>query len=251
MNNKQKFQILLNISLFSSISFFLLCALAMYFYPGGSMYNNPANPLYNSSITSYSHTMNFFSDLGLHYSWSRQPNFISNIFFAYGLLSVAIGIVSFYTSLHFILRKDKELILLSKFGIFIALLSSIGFILVSFTPSDMLLSEHMFSVNLGFRSFLIIMLIYSYAIFRSNYIENYLALIYFGLFCLVAYYVYILIAGPELVSVSYRHKDFFIPTKQAVLFHVVSQKFVIYGLNFSILWQLIEFKKQKYIDLIE
>ena len=85
----------------------------------------------------------------------------------------------------------------------------------------------------------------------ANYIENYLALIYFGLFCLVAYYVYILIAGPELVSVSYRHKDFFIPTKQAVLFHVVSQKFVIYGLNFSILWQLIEFKKQKYIDLIE
>ena len=54
-------------------------------------------------------------------------------------------------------------------------------------------TSHMSSVNLAFRSFLIVMLIYSYAIFKSSYIENYLALSYLSLFFLVGYYVYILL----------------------------------------------------------
>ena len=43
----------------------------------------------------------------------------------------------------------------------------------------------------------------------------------------------------------------FIPNENSLFFHVVSQKIVIYGLTFSILYQLILLKKIKYIDLID
>ena len=109
----------------------------------------------------------------------------------------------------------------------------------------------MFFVNLAFRSFLIVMLIYTYLIFKSKYIPNYFSLIYFILFCLVFYYVYILISGPPLPAVALGNSDFFTPNKEALFFHVISQKIVIYGLSFSILYQIILLKKTKYIDLIE
>ena len=251
MNNKQKFQTLLTISIYTCILFISLSGLAMYFYPGGSMYNNPSSPNYDSTLNSYSHFMNFFSDLGLYNSWSGESNFLSNILFSYSLLFVGIGIVSFYSGIYFLLKKDRKLILISKIGIFIAFISAVGFVLVGFTPSDKLLNQHMFVVNLAFRSFLIVMLIYTYLIFRSSYISNYLSFIYLILFCLVGYYVYILMAGPALPAVSYGQVGFFTPNKQALFFHVISQKIVIYGLSFSILCQIFFLKKKKYIDLID
>jgi len=251
MNNKQKFQTLLSISIYACILFISLSGLAMYFYPGGSMYNNPSNPNYDNALNLYSHSMNFFSDLGLYHSWSGKPNFLSNILFSYSLLFVGIGIISFYYGIYFLLKKDQNLIFISKIGIVVAFLSSIGFILVGFTPSDRLLAEHMFVVNLAFRSFLIVMLIYTYSIFKSSYISNYLAFIYFILFCLVGYYVYILMAGPALPSVSYGQDGFFIPNKHDLFFHVISQKIVVYGLSFSILCQIFFLKKMKYLDLID
>ena len=89
--------------------------------------------------------------------------------------------------------------------------------------------------------------------FKSSYIENYLALSYFLLFCLVGYYVYILLFGPTLPSIPYSHPDFYskIPTISNLSFHVVSQKLVVYGVIFSTLWQLIELSKKKYVDLID
>ena len=42
-----------------------------------------------------------------------------------------------------------------------------------------------------------------------------------------------------------------IPSLKNLSFHVVSQKFVVYGVIFSTLWQLVELSKQKYIDLID
>ena len=105
MNNKQKYKILLNISIGSAILFLLLSFLSMFFYSGGSMINNPKNPLYNESILSYSHTYNFFSDLGLYTSWSGNTNSISLILFAYALFFVAVELVAFYYALHYILKK--------------------------------------------------------------------------------------------------------------------------------------------------
>ena len=251
MNNKQKFQILLNISIYTCFLFVFLSGLSMYFYPGGTMYNNPSNPKFDVSINSYSHTMNFFSDLGLYNSWSGEANFLSNILFSYSLLFVGIGIISFYTAMHCILKKENNLILFSKIGIIIAFISSFGFILVGFTPSDRLLEYHMFSVNLAFRSFLIVMLIYTYLIFKSSYIPNSFSFIYFILFCLVGYYVYILMAGPELPGVSKNQEGFFIPSESALFFHVISQKIVIYGLSFSILCQIFLLRKKEYISIID
>ena len=251
MNNKQKFQILLNISIYACILFISFSGFAMYFYPGGTMHNNPFNPNFDESLNLYSHSMNFFSDLGLYNSWSGEPNFLSNILFAYSLLFVSIGIISFYLAIHFLLKKDYNLILFSKIGIVIAIISATGFIMVGFTPSDRLLDYHMNAVNLAFRSFLVVMLVYTFLIFKSNYISNKLSLIYFILFCLVGYYVYILMAGPQLPAVSNSQEGFFIPSKSALFFHVVSQKIVIYGLSFSILCQIFFLRKKEYIDIID
>ena len=72
------------------------------------------------------------------------------------------------------------------------------------------------------------------------------------LFFLVGYYVYIIAASPwTLPPVPYGHEGFYIPEQAHLWNHVVSQKFVVYGLSFSILWQLFELKKQKYIHLVD
>ncbi len=253
MNNKQKYKILLNISIGSAILFLVLSFLAMLFYSGGSMVNNPKNPLYNESNLSYSHIYNFFSDLGLHTSWSGDSNSISLILFSYSLLFVAIELVAFYWAFHYIFKKDNNLINISRLGFFVALVSALGFIMVGLFPSDTMFNLHMFAVNLAFRAFLLVMLIYSYAIFKSSYISNYLALSYFLLFCLVGYYVYILLFGPSLPAIPYSDANFHdqLPSLDNLSFHVVSQKFVVYGVILSTLWQLVELNKKKYINLID
>tara|TARA_B100000029_G_scaffold243177_1_gene240395 strand:- start:1885 stop:2646 length:762 start_codon:yes stop_codon:yes gene_type:complete len=253
MNNKQKYKILLNISIGSAILFLVLSFLSMFFYSGGSMINNPKNPLYSESNLSYSHIYNFFSDLGLYTSWSGYSNSISLVLFSYSLLFVAIELVAFYYAIHYILRKDKRLINISRLGFYVALISAICFVMVGLFPSDTMFSYHIFAVNLAFRSFLLVMFIYSYAIFKSSYISNYLALSYFSLFCLVGYYVYILLFGPALPAIPYSDPNFYnqLPSLENLSFHVVSQKFVVYGVIFSTLWQLVELGKQKYIDLID
>tara|TARA_B110000014_G_C20039755_1_gene540337 strand:+ start:155 stop:907 length:753 start_codon:yes stop_codon:yes gene_type:complete len=250
MHNKQKYKTLLNTALCGGSLFFILSLLGMYFYPGGTMWHNSSNE--GVIITKYySHTLNFFSDLGSLQAWSGNHNIISNFFFVASLFSVAIAIVSLYYAFHYILKKDKKLILLSKIGIFISIISAIGFVGVGFTPSDTLHEEHMFFVNLAFRSFLIVMFIYSYAIFKSSYLKNYLALIYFLLFCLVLYYTFILVMFPLIDSNDFANGIRLPRSIDDLKFHVVSQKFVVYGLSFSILWQLFQLKKQKYIDLID
>jgi len=253
MNNKQKYKILLNISIISAILFLVLSFLAMFFYSGGTMINNPKNPLYNEDILSYSHTYNFFSDLGLHTSWSGDSNSTALILFAYSLFFVAVELLAFYWGFHYILKKDTNLINISRLGFCIALVSALGFIMVALFPSDTMFDLHIFAVNLAFRSFLLVMFLYSYAIFKSSYISNYLAISYFSLFCLVGYYVYILLFGPTLPSIPYSDPKFYseIPSEINLSFHVVSQKFVVYGVIFSTLWQLVELSKQKYIDLID
>ena len=253
MNNKQKYKILLNISIGSAILFLVLSFSAMLFYSGGSMVNNPKNPLYNESNLSYSHIYNFFSDLGLHTSWSGDSNSISLILFSYSLLFVAIELVAFYWAFHYILKKDNNLINISRLGFFVGLVSALGFTMVGLFPSDTMFNLHMFAVNLAFRAFLLVMLIYSYAIFKSSYISNYLALSYFLLFCLVGYYVYILLFGPSLPAIPYSDANFYnqLPSSDNLSFHVVSQKFVVYGVILSTLWQLVELNKKKYINLID
>lgn len=253
MNNKQKYKILLNISIGSAILFLVLSFLSMFFYSGGSMINNPKNPMYNEADLPYSHIYNFFSDLGLHTSWSGDSNSISLILFAYALFFVGIELVAFYWGFHYILKKDNNLINISRLGFCIALVSACGFIMVGLFPSDTMFNLHIFAVNLAFRAFLLVMLIYSYAIFKSSYISNYLALSYFSLFCLVGYYVYILLFGPSLPEIPYSDPNFYnyLPSLENLSFHVVSQKFVVYGVIFSTLWQLVQLSKQKYVDLID
>ena len=253
MNNKQKYKILLNISFVSAISFLFLSFSAMFFYSGGSMINNPKNPLYDESILYYSHIYNFFSDLGLYTSWSEEPNSVSLILFSYALFFAALELLIFYWGFHYILKKDHKLTNISRLGFCLALISAVGFIMVGLFPSDTMFHMHMFAVYLAFISFLLVMFIYAYAIFKSSYISNYLALSYFFLFCLVGYYVNILFFGPRLPTIPYTDSDFStqIPSSSNLLFHVVSEKLVIYGIIFSTLWQLIELRKKKYVDLID
>lgn len=253
MNNKRKYKLLLRTSFYCGILFLIFSSISMFFYKGGSMFNNPKNIEFYVPNESYSHIYNFFSDLGLLYSWSGEYNIISVIFFNLSLFSVAVELIIFYYAFHLLIKKDKSLRFLSIIGYLIAIISAFGFVMVGFTPSDQYHSYHMFAVNLAFRSFLIVMLIYTVIIFKANHISNYLSFSYFILFCLVGYYINTITSGPPLPSVTYEHSDFFnqIPAKNDLLFHVVSQKLVVYGLTFSTLWQLYFLGKNNYIQIIE
>tara|TARA_B100000900_G_scaffold404126_1_gene412068 strand:+ start:381 stop:1142 length:762 start_codon:yes stop_codon:yes gene_type:complete len=253
MNNKRKYKLLLKLSFSSGVLFLIFSSISMFFYKGGSMWNNPKNIDFYVANESYSHFYNFFSDLGLLYSWTGKYNIISVLFFNLSLLSVAFELIIFYYAFHLLLKKNKRVNWLSKVGQFLAILSAIGFVMVGFTPSDTYHQLHMVAVNLAFRSFLIVMLIYTYVIFKTSYITNYLSVSYFILFCIVGYYIYVIASGPTLPSVPYDHIDFQsqLPIKKDLLFHVVSQKLVVYGLTFCTLWQLHELSKNKYIDFVD
>ena len=67
MNNKQKFKILLNISLCGCILFFVFSALGMYFYPGGTMWHNDLNP--DATIINYYSHFEISLAVSIRFSW--------------------------------------------------------------------------------------------------------------------------------------------------------------------------------------
>ena len=62
--------------------FMVVNAIAIYLYPGGS--------LYNYDLTSYSFTENFFSDLGVYRTTGGEINFLSCILFNSSLAMIGL-----------------------------------------------------------------------------------------------------------------------------------------------------------------
>ena len=230
MKHQNIFTKLLKIAFYCVIGHFSFNIVAMFFYPGGHMINH--------DTTSYSIAYNFFSDLGRLQSWSNEPNTVSFVLFNLSLICVCIGLSVYYFSLNYILNDSRRVVLLSRIGTVVAFICGLLFIGVGFTPADYILDTHVFFVQNAFKCFLLLVLIYSSAFYLSKNVPNYLILIYGAFIVLVAYYVYILLWVPLGEN----------PTPSQLLFQVISQKVVVYGVGVCLISQIMEFMKRKYVE---
>jgi len=205
------------------IFFVSLQILGMIVYPGGTMYDITAE--------GYTFSSNFFSDLGTYSSRNGEPNYFSMILFAISLTIVGITFSIYYVSLPRIFNDDIINYSLALIGSFFAIGGSICLIGTGFTPSDIVLEEHIFFANNIFHFFLITSLLYTIIIFRSNQLDKKYATGYLLFFISIFIYVLILQFGPPANA-----------GQSALIFQVISQKMIVIVFCFSVLHQTFGFE---------
>ena len=104
---------------FMACYFMIVNAIAIYLYPGGS--------LYNYDLTSYSFTENFLSDLGVYKTTGGEINFLSCILFNSSLAMIGFASVS-YAFVPRLFIENKKAYNFSRIAAFICIISGFCYI---------------------------------------------------------------------------------------------------------------------------
>tara|TARA_B100002052_G_C15867179_1_gene592866 strand:+ start:827 stop:1540 length:714 start_codon:yes stop_codon:yes gene_type:complete len=206
--------------LYGIIFFLLFNVIAMFFYPGGSIYNPDTNH--------YDFFKNYLSQLGRLRAINGESNTISSCIWMSGMTITGIIFFIYYIYLPTFF-KNKISIFASIFGC----ISCISFILTGLTPGDLIINfshfskpdisiktiqvfyVHKFFANNIFYFGLISALIYSYLIYKSKQVKSRYGLGYYIFSIIVLIYVFILIYGPDPFG-----------SENDLIFHVTAQKIV-------------------------
>jgi hypothetical protein len=86
---------------------------------------------------------------------------------------------------------------LAVLGSIFGIISAISYVGIASVPSDFHLLAHKLFVYIGFTSFLLVVALYSAAIFRSKYYPRAYAFTYLGFAVILALYLVLLFAGPK------------------------------------------------------
>ena len=217
---------ILNYLPFYGVSIFVLSNIvAMYFYPGGSMFDNDTQ--------GYDFFRNFLSQLGRikAYITDIEGNQISNItsfkIWSSGMSLTGIIFCIYYFCLPSFFNYKK----LSILGSFFAIISGICFILTGITPGDITLNVidqkgnlinvfsvyqiHVFVANNIFYFAFPSAIIYSYLIIKSNKIDNMYGIGYYIFSIFIFCYIGILLFGPNPFKSEF-----------ALILQVTSQKII-------------------------
>jgi len=210
------------IPLFGIFIFIFSNLIAMYFYPGGS--------IYEPNSEGYSFFKNYLSQLGRIKAINGELNSLSSTIWMSGMT-----ISGFSFLIHYIYLPNFFNNKLSYLGSFFGIISCICFVLTGITPGDILISFshvsdtnflkeiniyhlHKIFANNIFYFGLACSFIYSYVIFKSNKISSIYGFGYY-FFCLIVFvYVLILIYGPDPFSSEY-----------GLIFQVTAQKIVAFS----------------------
>jgi hypothetical protein len=133
------------------VLFLILTAIAMYFYPGGN--------IFDWQLQGYSFSKNYFSDLGRTVSLSGVDNHQSLIFFTIALGIVGLSQLIFYVREYFLLNNSK---VLKAIALVFGLTSIIGLFFVGYYPSNIDYKSHIIAAHLWLLSFLAYIVIYIY-----------------------------------------------------------------------------------------
>jgi hypothetical membrane protein len=146
------------------IYFVIVNTIAIYLFPGGS--------LYDPTLTSYSFSENFFSDLGVYETVSGEQNFLSCFLFNSTLVMMGFACLSFILVPR-LFKDNKVSYVCATIGSYIAMLSGLSFLGVGLTPADLYFHEHVFFVIVGFRSMVPAMVFLTLAFFFSPVSNKY------------------------------------------------------------------------------
>lgn len=167
--------------------FMVITALAMLLYPGGTPLNHAARH--------YAFFDNFFSDLGQTRTPSGQSNILSLVLFVAALVTVAIGLVLFFTAfVGFFTGRRRRL---TRVGSIFGILTAVCFVGVAATPWDLYLTAHNTFVKIAFPSFLVAVLLYSVAILQERTVPARFAWVFLGFAVILACYVVLILVGPS------------------------------------------------------
>ena len=191
------------------VIFVLLQILGMMLYPGGT--------IHNSNTLGYSFTENFFSDMGAYAARNSEPNYLSMILFSFSLTIVGITFFFYYLVLPQIFGNNKLNYFLTSIGTLFAFGGSFCLIGTGMTPSDLVLSSHVFFANNIFHCFLMTALFYTIVIFRSKFLKQKYAIGYGIFFLSIFIYVGVLQYGPSANT-----------GQEALIFQVLSQKMIVF-----------------------
>jgi hypothetical protein len=176
------------ISLLSSIAFFALSSLAMYYYPGGTIHDRSAE--------GYQFWLNYFSDLGRTRSWNGSPNGISNLLFKSSLFLVSCSLIAFFLILPGIFRSRTSKAI-AVFAAILGIISALCYIGIANNPLDVNYYAHTIYVRIGFISFLMMSFLFMLSIWSDPDYANGYALMLL-LFCVILFIqVGIMLLGPR------------------------------------------------------
>lgn len=201
------------------ILFFLMTAVAMFLYPGGT-YLDP-------TTHGYSFFGNFFSDLGATRTPSGAANTLPMILFTSALTIVGVGLAVFFIALTKFFRDTRSSAILPRTAALLGVVAGLCFIGVAFTPWNLYLAAHNHFVMWAFRTFLGAVLIYGIAILRERTLPNYFALTFLVFAILLAGYVLLLTFGPSP------------KLAEGLRIQVAGQKIIVYASVLTVLIQAI------------
>lgn len=191
------------------VQFVILTLVAMLFYPGGT--------LTDPTTSGYSFLNNFFSDLGLTASYSGAPNHISSALFITALTLAGLGLILFFMTFPDFFSVAPDTLIVSWLGTLFGVICGFSFIGVAFTPADRFFARHVDFVHLAFSAFLLVVLLYSIAIYRHPSFPRVYAGVLLLFAALLAAYLWLLFFGPSAAS------------PQGILIQAVGQKVIVYA----------------------
>jgi ferredoxin len=171
----------------SCVQFVVLTLLAMFFFPGGT--------LYDSTASSYSFFGNFFSELGLTLTYYGRLNTVSAVLFTFSLTVLGIGIAAFFVAVQHVFGGARAGRGLLRAGSVFGIAAGLSFIGVAATPANKLLGMHVAFLCIAFPAILIASSLHAAAILRGDrhlrsfgemhaaaavFMAGYLALVAFG-----------------------------------------------------------------------
>ena len=207
-----------SISMYGCVLFVLLTVVAMFFYPGGT--------LTDPTTSGYSFLTNYFSDLGLTWSHSRQPNTVSAVLFIAALTLAGAGLILFFLVFPGFLSRSRSGKLLSWIGSAFGVATGILFIGVALTPANLYLGTHIAIMMWAFRTFTAAVICYTIAIFRERDYPNRYALVFVAFAALLLLYVLLLMVG-----LPYDEPE-------GIMIQAVGQKIIVYAAVISIFLQV-------------
>jgi hypothetical protein len=197
------------LALASCIQFIVLTVAGMFFYPGGTR----AEP----GTTGYSFWSNFFSDLGRTATYSGDSNTVSMSLFVTALSLAAMAFALTFVAMPRLFAGHRTAGKLALVGSIFGVVSAISYLGIACVPSDIHLTLHRLFVYAAFSSFLLVVILYSAAIFRNRDYPNLYAFAYLGFALILTAYLWLLFGGPHAES----------PT--GVRIQATGQKIVVYA----------------------
>jgi hypothetical protein len=162
-------------------------ALAMLLYPGGSLSHQDAE--------GYSFLENFFSDLGMAYTYGGETKMLSLMLFASALVLIGIAFVLFFTVMPSTFTATRLERVTSRVGSIAGVLGGISCIGIAATPWDLYPDAHtVFSYALS-ASFLLGVLCYLVAILKNRTYPNAYGAVLAAYLVILAAFSFLMVLG--------------------------------------------------------